>query len=256
MFDQASIQCPRCNQETNNPVIKGTYHVCDNCNAILIPLFGSSNFVKDVIDTTDTFVSPTISKQNINWEKIPIEFLLDKGWSNPAFMIEKLFKGDYFLKPSRNPKGIGGWLVLFAIGLFAWLIMCLVIAYSTYDYIETYESYNLQDKMLNSYFEFHLRSNLISAVYLILLIILMFTKNKTFPFLVIIFLVLNLLFAFIDLSYIGQLNVEKNDIYLIFKDLIRTLILTAIWIPYFHYSTRVKNTFVKSFFKNRKIATT
>lgn len=255
MFDQISIQCPRCNEDTDNPIMKGTYHVCGNCNAILIPLFESNNIVTDVIDSTDTFVSPTISEQKINWNKVPLEFLMDKGWSNPTIMIEKLRKGDYVKKSQTKSQGIGGWLALFAIGLFASLLICLLNAYLSNDLIDTYKLNQLHNHDLYSLLDFKLTGNLMFAVYLILLIFLMYSKNKAFRGLAIVFLVSNLLFSLVEMGMLSDISNQNEKIASDMSDIIRGLIGAAIWIPYFVYSTRVKNTFVKSFFKKRKLAT-
>ena len=254
MFDQVSIECPRCNQDTDNPVIMGTYHVCNNCNAILIPLFESDNIVADVIDSTDTFVSPTLSKQKINWDKVPLEFLSDKGWSNPAIMLEKLSKSNDTQKPT--PSGIGGWLIFFAFSIFGSLISCFLLSSINRDLYDSFKFLELQNPVAKLFLDFEFFVYMLFAIYLVNLIFLMFLKNKAFPKRVIIFFLLNTLFSLIEMVWIININNDITDYRQKLpsgtNDFIFALVFAFLWIPYFAYSSRVNNTFVKSFFKKRK----
>jgi hypothetical protein len=84
-----------------------------------------------------------------------------------------------------------------------------------------------------------------NTIFSALLIVLFFEKRSSLPKLIIIFYCLNLamvvLDGFIAWSYLTDTN-ERNDA---FKEVFRSLIMTAIWVPYFNTSVRVRETFVE-----------
>ncbi len=155
---------------------------------------------------------------------------------------------------TEEPKGLGGWLILPALGLIVLPIRIGFMLYS--DFLPIFqEGYweVLTDPASESYH--HLWAPLIIVetigngffiLFDLVLIFLFFTKSHRFPLLFIIFLASNLLFVvgdFFMADLIPAIAEQEDEDS--FKEMTRSIVNTAIWIPYFLVSKRVKNTFVK-----------
>ncbi len=88
--------------------------------------------------------------------------------------------------------------------------------------------------------------NILLIVFSVTLIFLFFSKSYRFPLLFIIFISANFIFVLCDtfLAYSIPALEARNDPGVL-KELIRSVVYAAVWIPYFLISKRVKNTFVK-----------
>ena len=126
--------------------------------------------------------------------------------------------------PKEKIKGIGGWLLIPIIGLFITLLIIL------YDLLS-----------LNSIFEFSFYTGLITffldMIILILAIVALFSifnKKKYTPQIMISVYTVNIMISLSLAFLIEDFSIMWSPI-----------IGVSIWIPYFIYSKRVKNTFVK-----------
>lgn len=142
--------------------------------------------------------------------------------------LYKIISRDILMSEKKEPKGIGGWL----------LIPTITLLFSTF--LFTWISFFLFLSLI--FLSFSLYNFVLMIITLILLgltlasIILEFQKNKLFPRMAILTLAAGFLLPII-------LNVILGD----YSDVSLGASGTAIWIVYFLVSKRVKNTFVKTF---------
>jgi hypothetical protein len=125
--------------------------------------------------------------------------------------------------PQEKIKGIGGWLILPIIGLFISLPVLL------YDLLST-----------NAMYEFSFYIGLVSFLDVILLgfviyaLFSIFNKKKRTLQIMISFYIINIIIQLVLAFLIED-----------FSRIIQPVIGGLIWIPYFIYSKRVRNTFTK-----------
>ncbi len=147
-----------------------------------------------------------------------------------------------------NGAPIGGWLVLIAIGLIITpfrIIYQLFFTTTFYDEITWLSGWRLGNYTLLGLTVFELVYNIAIVIFAILLIVLFFERRSSLPKLIIIYFWMNVAISVVDaiigFAYLTD-TAERNETY---KTLFRNLIAAAIWIPYFHTSTRVRETFVE-----------
>jgi len=156
------------------------------------------------------------------------------------------------MREKREPCGIGGWLILPMLGLIIVPIRLGALMFSTYVPIFTEGAWNvLTTPGSGSYHSLwapllllEIASNIVFIVASIILLIIMFRKHYSFPKWMIIYFAANLAFVGIDF-FAGDLIpaiAAKQDPESL-KELIRSVVGAAIWIPYFTKSQRVQNTF-------------
>ncbi|RKP57999.1 DUF2569 domain-containing protein [Cohnella endophytica] len=150
-------------------------------------------------------------------------------------------------------KGLGGWLILVQIGLYATLLMLIIQLTKNNIPSITGELWSeLTDKNSSMYhvlwgplLVFELVVN--ASLFLLVLYCLysMYRKQSIFPRLIIILISLGLVVGIIDYILIFQIqdsfNIEEGNST---SGIFRSIITCAIWIPYFRKSVRVQNTFV------------
>lgn len=148
---------------------------------------------------------------------------------------------------SSEPKGIGGWLVLVAIGL---IVSPIRLAYSIIaDYLPTINSSEwttLNFPAFKNLFYGELVVNSLFILFAVVLLVLFFTEDRRFPKCIIAFYIANVTFVIVDFaiaSYHPLIRLAANPEGGI-MEVVRSVIAAAIWIPYFLVSQRVKNTFV------------
>lgn len=151
-----------------------------------------------------------------------------------------------------GPQGLGGWLILPMLGLIltpirlgALLVMTYLPIFSegAWEVLTTpgSEAYH---PLWAPFLIFEILGNACFVVFAGILLILLFKKHYRFPSLMILFYVSNLAFVGIDFFVADLIPAvaEESDPESI-KELTRTVISAAIWIPYFMRSRRVQNTF-------------
>ena len=162
---------------------------------------------------------------------------------------------------AADPKltGIGGWLILVAVGL------CASPLKITIEFIQTLPSFSpsnwevLTNSAYSSYHVlwkptllFELFSNIFLTVFSFLLLFLFFKKRRSFPDLFIVFMVLGLIIQFGDHVLASQIPAVKSEIDpQAIAELTRMFFFSIIWISYLKVSRRVKATF--TFPENRHI---
>ena len=155
---------------------------------------------------------------------------------------------------TEEPRGLGGWLILPAIGLFILPIRLLFslnndflpIFQQGYWEILTTPGSEAYHELWAPLIIFEVIGNIIFVIFDIILIFLFFVKSFRFPVLYIVFLALNLTFVAADLFFANSIPAvaAQNDAESVMQ-IVRSIIGAIIWIPYFLVSVRVKNTFVK-----------
>ncbi|UJH66196.1 DUF3857 domain-containing protein [Allomuricauda sp. SCSIO 65647] len=158
---------------------------------------------------------------------------------------------------SCQNRKIGGWLVLPAIGIaLSPFIMGFQIfnneyfAKANWAGIQNLEIEN--PEMFAFLYGAELFVNVLFFIFAILLAILFFTKRTSLPKLIVGFYAISFAFSLFDLlayNYLLPSDLVENDPTL-YKDVTRSFIAAAIWIPYFLVSERVKNTFCNMHPKN------
>lgn len=135
-----------------------------------------------------------------------------------------------------GPVGIGGWLILPAIGL----VLSPILNFFTFiSELEILSGGSLYDYETLITFE---------VIYIALFIIFQiytavkfFTKKMDAPQLVILVLIVNIVGLAIIALWIASIGDLPDEISM---GVVRAIIAAAIWIPYFKRSLRVMNTFV------------
>jgi len=147
----------------------------------------------------------------------------------------------------KNEAGIGGWLIIVLIGLIVTPIRLSITLVR--DFVPLLNSMSTLDAYpkLQTVVYIETASNLIFVILAIVLLFMMFNKDKRFPKLMIIVNVSNLIFVLADATYASQLQVlyQVFDFVDSSKEIIRAIVGTAIWVPYMLVSKRVKLTFIK-----------
>lgn len=150
---------------------------------------------------------------------------------------------------------IGGWLVLPAINI---VITAFVILFQLFS--EDFFNHNIWVGILNSdldnsyqilfFVAAELIYNVLYFTFTILIIILFFNRRSNIPILISVFYVVSFTIPLADTLITSEIfpsNLIDSDISETYKDITRSAIAAIIWIPYFHISDRVKNTFIKRY---------
>ena len=153
----------------------------------------------------------------------------------------------------QHPSGLGGWLILVAIGLVisplrlgAMILQIFVPVFTdgTWGILTTPGS-ELYHALWAPLLIFELLGNLGFIVAYIVLAILFFRKSRFFPKTYITIAVLNLFFIFLD-AWLGSLVLQDEPMFdpETAREIGRSLVAFAVWVPYMVVSKRVENTFV------------
>lgn len=150
--------------------------------------------------------------------------------------------------------GLGGWLILVQIGLYTtffigifYLFYSIIPIFSqgTWSMLTSIDSV-VYHKLWGPVILFETVYNIFMLIFIVFILINFYSKKSVLPRLMIIFYSVGLLFGIVDyilLQFI-PLAKELNDASSI-RDIIKTAVTCAIWIPYFLKSERVENTFTR-----------
>jgi hypothetical protein len=149
--------------------------------------------------------------------------------------------------PTVEGDPIGGWLILVAIGL---TLTPFRLVYDLFTSPETISGEGwISMFVLERYglFVFLVLEHIYNVVYLlfsVLVIVLFYQRRSSAPRLISIMYgvtcVVTILDTIVSVQIDPSMAAEKN----FYRDMIRSIVVAAIWIPYFTISTRVKSTFV------------
>ena len=143
----------------------------------------------------------------------------------------------------KELKGIGGWLIIIAIGLPINILFTLIGDYYVFTTLIP-----MMDSEEVSLFTLLLMTDMILVSYISYVGYLFYNKDFRLPQQIKIMYIVNVLYTLIVLYLISDYGLESSD----FNDLFGTIFAAAIWIPYFNKSVRVKNTFVENKKGNNK----
>jgi transglutaminase-like putative cysteine protease len=147
-----------------------------------------------------------------------------------------------------NGQAIGGWLVLIAMVLIITpfrIIYELFFSSSFYDQVTWVAAWKQEHYILVSLMCLELVYNVANIVFAVLLIVLFFERRSSLPKLIIVYFWMSVALSVVD-ALVGWVYLaETTDRDEIFKNVFRSLVAAAIWIPYFNTSTRVRETFVE-----------
>jgi hypothetical protein len=150
--------------------------------------------------------------------------------------------------------GLGGWLILVAFGVVARPIVILSTIVSTFGAYVNLDSWHLLTSVDSPSYQRHFALiaptemvlNVVLLIGTLLLAALFFGRRRTFPRLMIIFLVVQLATAIFEVWAMQALATSAaTDRAQTYRDLFQTAVAAAIWIPYFFVSRRVKLTFTR-----------
>lgn len=154
----------------------------------------------------------------------------------------------------KEPSGIGGWLIIPAIGLFVRPVQLMStisndfmpIFKEGYWSLLTTPGTELYHPLWAPLLFYEIAGNIFFIIFDIVLIFLFFRKFYLVPILFVTIMLLSLLFIISDFflaNLIPAIAAESNPE--LIKELIKATVGALIWIPYFLVSKRVKNTFIK-----------
>jgi hypothetical protein len=145
---------------------------------------------------------------------------------------------------------IGGWLLLVLFSLFLTPIGMLVWHIRAFDYLNhsnwlliSDKNYPGFDPLLGVMVQIEFYANSLLFIGSVLALALFLQKRTTLPTVYIGLLVLNVCIVLAQFGFV-QINQDKTSQDEILKELVRSTLLAAIWIPYFLFSNRVKGTFI------------
>jgi hypothetical protein len=185
--------------------------------------------------------------------------VVDRAGAAPLFWVDGawLLKDPMSLPPDTQvadePRGIGGWLILPAIGIVLTPIALTVgiitdilpvFGADVWPVLTTPGS-PAYHPLWKPLIIFELVADLLLVAVSIYLLVLFFGKKRRLPKVMIAWLVAMVVVQVVDMLLAMQIpaaadTTESSD----YRDLIRSVIACAIWAPYFAVSRRVKNTFV------------
>jgi hypothetical protein len=152
-----------------------------------------------------------------------------------------------------EPSGIGGWLILPAIGLaVSPFLQGFELVRETLPSLSPTVLMSLSDSTSANYSTLWVPGILFEAVSNILIFVLtlwlaylfFFRKSALVPRLFIIWLASHVVIQMIDWLLTNSLPLAEPSANGVLTSLGRSIVNAAIWIPYFIWSIRVKNTFI------------
>ncbi len=152
--------------------------------------------------------------------------------------------------------GLGGWLVLVQIGMYASMLLLIMTLFrdnlpalrsEDWELLTSKDSL-FYDPLWKPLLIFETVANALLLVFIAYCLSNFYRKKAILPTLMIVFLSTSLLIGMADYGMVNQIDlVQEYDLLGpdSVRDLGRSAIACAIWIPYFRKSERVKNTFVR-----------
>lgn len=168
--------------------------------------------------------------------------------------MEPKLKEEQYSNLTLDYSGLGGWLVLVQIGLYFGLINLLVqlfqyslpaVAPETWNMITSKDS-EFYHPLWRPLLTFELTYNILFLLFIAYILINFYRKKSIVPRLMIISYIVTVVVGIIDTAILNQIpmaaELEDGSSY---REIFKSLVTCAIWIPYFLKSERVKNTFIR-----------
>lgn len=150
--------------------------------------------------------------------------------------------------------GLGGWLILVQIGLYLTMILLTVQLFQHSLPAFRSDTWEVLTSLTSQYYHplwepvliFEAIYNVLFLFFCIFILINFYGKKSTLPRLMIIFYSVSLIIGVIDYLLVIQIPLasELEDGSSL-RDIVKSVITCAIWIPYFMKSERVHNTFIR-----------
>lgn len=187
------------------------------------------------------------NESGISWMAIVVAFI------SLAFGIWLCLRLFYYYDP--EPKfsslagglNIGGWLILPAIGL---LVTPLRLVYDLYQMPHMYDSQTwanllaLERYALYAFILLEHVYNIIQLPFSILVLVLFIKRRSSLPRMIMIYYAVTCFVTIVDTIVSNEIGTTATEQQSFTQNLVRSIVAAAIWIPYFHLSDRVKETFV------------
>lgn len=166
--------------------------------------------------------------------------------------MEPELKEEQYSNLTQDYSGLGGWLVLVQIGLYFSLINLLVrlfqysimiISSDNWDLFTSKES-EFYHPLWRPFLTFETAYNILFILFIVYILSRFYRKKSIVPRLMIISYIITLVIGIIDTALFNQIVSGMED-GISYKATFKSLIICAIWIPYFLKSERVKNTFIR-----------
>jgi transglutaminase-like putative cysteine protease/heme exporter protein D len=161
-----------------------------------------------------------------------------------ALLVIKIYKYDPVAE-HVDSTSIGGWLILVAIGLSLTplrILIELASAENSFFNGATWDSlFAMKQYGFLVWLSAELAYNIIFIFFTAILVVLFFQRRTSVPLLAKIFYGTSLFVVVADslaASSLAGITISEN-----LQDILQSLFAACIWIPYFHYSERVKETF-------------
>ncbi|MEI8203139.1 MAG: DUF3857 domain-containing protein [Bacteroidota bacterium] len=165
--------------------------------------------------------------------------------------------------PSSESIPIGGWLILLAIGFTFTPLLITFQLFNTPNYFDSSvisplfsTSTTVHNLLIGLLMYFELIYNLFFLTLSVLVVFLFYNKRSILPRLAIFYFAISTVFFIIDYllahSLAPELYTEQEKLKSIFQIIFR-LIISSIWISYFIYSSRVGETFVRTYKKEEQM---
>lgn len=155
---------------------------------------------------------------------------------------------------TAEPQGIGGWLILVAIGIVMGPIVLLVTTLPLLFDLLAIENWNvLTNPNSKSYIPYFVElvtgemlANALMFIASLWLAVLFFTKHRWFARVYIVYVLVSALILVID-TYLVSIVLPDMPIWdeETVRGFFRSAIAICIWVPYMLVSRRVKNTFIR-----------
>lgn len=162
---------------------------------------------------------------------------------DPVASPEGVSREPFLVRPEDKPppKGIGGWLVLPAIGT---VIAPFVLAFGAKDVFSVLPQMALFEDKLKAVISAEVIANAVLIAWALWTIYLLFKHKRQFPRAFCYLFIGALALSVFDLAAAAAMfgsTPSPNDI----RDIGRTVVSCLVWVPYMLISKRVKNTFVQ-----------
>lgn len=199
--------------------------------------------------TYNNVLANSSGTESVSYTAVGIVFFIIIILSFVCYKIYHCY--DLPAKENDENKQIGGWLVLVAIGL------CLSPIFLSYNLMTggyfnaatwSFIFAGIENIKYGGILLFEMTYVTVTLIFSIFLIILFFQKRTIVPQLIIIFYCFLLLVCAYEALLVSEImpqnytRPEKQEVY---TELFKTIVRSAIWIPYFIFSTRVAETFTQ-----------